>query len=74
MADDENTEPWLCQDCGYTETDVPVDEVTGETEVQTFGSGAREVEREVVVCPECGSDEWHSRSVGEALLGWDCFE
>ena len=69
MSDDEIVEPWKCGDCGHTETGVPIDELAGERVTKTVGSGRREKEIETVICPECGSDDWHSKSIGEALLG-----
>jgi uncharacterized protein with PIN domain len=68
MEDSEITEEWDCGDCGHTE-EAPIDEVTGETVKQTVGSGRREKEVEIVVCPECKSEDWHSESVRDALLG-----
>jgi len=67
MEDSEITEEWDCGDCEYTDT-APIDKVVGETVAETVGSGRREKEIETVVCPNCGSDDWHSESVRDALL------
>lgn len=63
MSNDESTvDTYRCESCGYTEQ-TEIDETAGDTEERTFGQGRREVEREILVCPECGSDEWLSDSV-----------
>lgn len=72
MSDDQNTptEPYKCFDCGHTET-APVGDLAGEIVEVTVGEGRREKTVEVGVCPECGSEDWHSKGVAEALLGRD---
>jgi len=60
-------ERWECGDCGHTET-APLDELAGRPIKKTVGSGRRLKVIETAVCPECKSENWHSRSVREALV------
>lgn len=68
MSDSEDM--FRCGECGHTEP-CKIDEVAGREEKRTFAGDIREVEETVVVCPVCGSDDWHSDSVATALLGRD---
>lgn len=60
-------EEWECGDCGHSEKG-PVDGITGEETQTVVGSGRREKEVTTVVCPSCGSDNWHSESVRDAFM------
>lgn len=61
-------EEWECGDCGHTET-APTDELAGRLIKKTVGEGRRTEVIETAVCPECKSENWHSESVRDALLG-----
>jgi len=65
--EDGQEDAFRCGACGHAEP-CAIDEVVGDEETRTFGSGRHEVERTVVVCPECGSSDWHSDSVAESLF------
>jgi len=64
------TEKWRCGDCGHTES-APIDEYAGDEEIRTFGRRHRETTRTILVCPSCGSNDWHPDSVATSLLGRD---
>lgn len=63
-------ERWTCSGCGHTET-APSDELAGSEVTKTVGSGRRERTITTAVCPECGSGDWHSDPVRQALLTAD---
>ena len=66
--DDGVIEQWGCHDCGHTDS-APFDEAAGRPIRKTVGMGRRESVIRTVVCPECYSENWHSKCVSEALLG-----
>ena len=61
------TELWGCFDCGYTES-TPFEEIAGQKIKKTVGEGRRERVIETAVCPQCKSEDWHSKGVAESLL------
>ena len=62
-----NTEQWRCADCSHTESG-PVDELVGEEIEKTVGTGRRKKEITTVICPSCGSENWHSQAVRDVFI------
>lgn len=71
MSTDTTTEveeKWSCGECGHTEM-APAGEVTGVLITKAGRAGRTEREIETPICPECGSEDWYSQSVRDAILG-----
>lgn len=70
MAKQQLMEDWECGDCGHTD-EAPFDEAAGRSIEKTVGETGtrRESVIETVVCPECYSENWHSKSVRDAFGG-----
>lgn len=62
MYSDTSEDKFICGDCGY-EQECLIDEIVGETVTKIVGSGRHKDEIETVICPQCGSENWHSESI-----------
>lgn len=66
-------EQWTCGECGNSEL-APIGKLAGKRIEKTVGEGRKEKTITTSICPECESEDWHSKSVSEALLNESTFE
>jgi uncharacterized protein with PIN domain len=67
MTDDISvTDMFECGECNHEEP-ARIDAIVGEKITKTVGTGRRATEITTVVCPECGSEDWYSRSIRDAF-------
>jgi hypothetical protein len=60
------TETWTCGDCDQEAT-APVGDLAGDTQDVVVGTGRYETRATTAVCPNCGSEDWHSESTRDTI-------